>query len=134
MVSASETATALIDYMSQNLLKVAELNSVLDQFGGSKPLPASGKRIVFVPHSIEPDITQASKVSYKIRYKAVVANRDWIRALYGDGGPNKLNEPHFNVIEPFEYDFGRFDFGAESGPLAVRELSAADRTELEKML
>jgi hypothetical protein len=40
----ANSASALIAYMSQRLLEVAELNTVLDQFSAKTLFPASGHR------------------------------------------------------------------------------------------
>jgi len=66
--------------MSQRLLEVAELNSVLDQFGGSKALPASGKSVKFVRYAP----FEEGQSSWNFGYTALVANLDWlglVRAL-----------------------------------------------------
>lgn len=45
---AGSTAAELVSYMSARLLEVAELNTILDQFGDKHPLPAnSSKTILF---------------------------------------------------------------------------------------
>lgn len=47
--NAGSTAAELITYMSAKLLEVAELNTILDQFGEKVPLPSnSSKTIRFV--------------------------------------------------------------------------------------
>ena len=47
--NAGSTAAELITYMSAKLLEVAELNTILDQFGDKEPLPSnSSKTIRFV--------------------------------------------------------------------------------------
>ncbi len=43
---AGSTAAELITYMSARLLEVAELNTVLDQFGDKHPLPANSSKTI----------------------------------------------------------------------------------------
>lgn len=44
--SAGSTAAELITYMSARLLEVAELNTVLDQFGDKHPLPSNSSKTI----------------------------------------------------------------------------------------
>lgn len=43
---AGSTAAELITYMSARLLEVAELNTILDQFGDKHPLPANSSKTI----------------------------------------------------------------------------------------
>jgi hypothetical protein len=121
----SAPVSELIAYMSQRLLKVAELNTVLDTFGESRPLPSAHKKqIHFVRHGEANPLYSGgtSKVSYNFAYRTVIANSDWLRVRRPDGRDHDLG-----------FDFGGFDFGDEPQRLEIRELSAADREELERL-
>lgn len=100
-MSTTESAAALITYMSNRFLKVAELNSALDQFGSELPLPESGNSIRFLTANL-PDWSA----------------REYRTYIFGRNA----------------WNLGGFDFGEEPVPLAVRELSVADREALEAWL
>jgi hypothetical protein len=106
---SANTTAALISYMSQKLLDVAELNSVLDQFGGPKSLPTAHKR-------------QMEFVRYEPLPLYVGGVRSTVNNFYGT-----------YVFGRNDWDFGGMDFGNEPAPLETRELTAADRAELERL-
>ena len=123
-MSASDTASELLTYMSQKLLDVAEMNTVLDTFGSSKALPAASKpTIEFVKYAPFAE----GEASWRYSYQTVTTNSDWIR-IRGADAPYSTY-----VINPEDFgNFGGFDFGPEpeAAPLETRALTAADRAEL----
>ena len=96
--------------MSQKLLRVAEMKSVLDQFKEpSRLLPANG-----------------NQVGFNFNFTALETNQNWMRV--------QRNTPYSTyVFGRNDWDFGGMDFGVEPEPLETRSLSTLDRLELEKL-
>lgn len=77
-MSAGETSAALIEYMSKRLLEVAEMNTILDNFGGIK---------------VVPELSGPSKVGYKFTFHSVPISQDWIRVIRRKGFEPESGEP-----------------------------------------
>src|SRR5258706_267775 len=103
----------LLTYMSQKLMNVAQLNTVLDQFGWKDKaslLPeASNPQIKFVRH--EPLPLHSGGVrgqGYRFAYNALITNPNWIRVVQNS------------------------DFESPT-PLETQSLSPSDLRELEML-
>ena len=115
---ANDTAANLISYMSQKLLDVAELNSVLDQFGWKD------KSSLVVSSALP---TEDSKVSYNFKFKALPVSSEWIRFVRAESGPRT-----YDSYSTYVFDTTNFE-APEVPALETHALTPEDRAELERL-